>query len=119
MADTSPDYNCLAKGLSYRHEECTQRIAHLDIKPQNVLLDEGFHAKVADFGLSKLIDREQSHVLTTMRGTRGYLAPEWLTSKITERADVFSFGVVVMEILCGRKNLDHSQPEERIHLVSL
>lgn len=119
MADTSPDYNCLAKGLSYLHEECTQRIAHLDIKPQNVLLDEGFHAKVADFGLSKLIDREQSHVLTTMRGTRGYLAPEWLTSKITERADVFSFGVVVMEILCGRKNLNHSQPEERIHLVSL
>ncbi|XP_020250768.1 G-type lectin S-receptor-like serine/threonine-protein kinase SD2-5 [Asparagus officinalis] len=109
----------VAKGLSYLHEDCRQRIAHLDIKPQNILLDEGFHAKISDFGLSKLIERDQSHAWTTMRGTRGYLAPEWLTSKITEKADVYSFGVVVMEIVCGRKNLDYSQPEECIHLISL
>lgn len=109
----------MAKGLLYLHEDCRQRIAHLDVKPQNILLDERFHAKVSDFGLAKLIDRDQSHVWTTMRGTRGYLAPEWLTSKITEKADVYSFGVVVMEILCGRKNLDYSQNEEHIHLISL
>ncbi|KAJ0964864.1 hypothetical protein J5N97_026002 [Dioscorea zingiberensis] len=107
----------IAKGLAYLHEECRQRIAHLDIKPQNILLDEKFNAKISDFGLSKLIDREQSQVMTKMRGTPGYLAPEWLTSIITEKVDIYSFGVVVMEIVCGRKNLDSSQPEESIHLI--
>ncbi|KAG6493807.1 hypothetical protein ZIOFF_048810 [Zingiber officinale] len=109
----------IAKGLSYIHEECRQRIAHLDIKPQNILLDDKFNAKVSDFGLAKLIDRDQEQVMTRMRGTRGYLAPEWLTSVITEKVDVYSFGVVVVEIVCGRKNLDYSQPEESIHLISL
>ncbi|PIA33964.1 hypothetical protein AQUCO_03900086v1 [Aquilegia coerulea] len=109
----------IAKGLTYLHEECEQRIVHLDIKPQNILLDKKFNAKVSDFGLSKLIDREQSKVITTMRGTLGYLAPEWLSSVITEKVDVFSFGIVVIEMLCGRKNLDFSQPEECIHLLSL
>ncbi|PIA33956.1 hypothetical protein AQUCO_03900077v1 [Aquilegia coerulea] len=109
----------IAKGLTYLHEECEQKIVHLDIKPQNILLDNKFNAKVSDFGLSKLIDREQSKVMTTMRGTLGYLAPEWLSSVITEKVDVFSFGIVVIEMLCGRKNLDFSQPEECIHLLSL
>lgn len=66
-----------------------------------------------------MIDRDQSHVITRMWGTPGYLAPEWLTSRITEKVDIYSFGVVVMEIVCGRKNLDNSQPEESIHLISL
>ncbi|KAH7859570.1 hypothetical protein Vadar_002694 [Vaccinium darrowii] len=65
-----------------------------------------------DFGLSKLIDKDQSQVVTTTRGTVGYLAPEWLSSTITGKVDVCSFGVVVLEILCGQKNLDRSQPEE-------
>lgn len=73
----------VAKGLSYLHEECRDRIAHLDIKPQNILLDDKFQAKISDFGLSMLIDRERSHVSTTTRGTRGYMAPEWLRSRIT------------------------------------
>ncbi|XXG67512.1 hypothetical protein AAC387_Pa06g0843 [Persea americana] len=109
----------IAKGLSYLHEECRQRIAHLDIKPQNILLDENFNAKISDFGLSKLIDRDQSQVMTKMRGTRGYLAPEWLSSKITEKVDVYSFGIVVLEIVCGRNNLDYSNPEESVHLLNL
>ncbi|CAO2193336.1 unnamed protein product [Urochloa humidicola] len=109
----------IAKGLCYLHEECMKRIAHLDVKPQNILLDENFDAKLSDFGLSKLIDRDKSQVITRMRGTPGYLAPEWLTSHITEKADVYSFGVVVMEIISGRKNLDTSQPEESIHLITL
>ncbi|KAJ1260406.1 hypothetical protein BS78_10G229700 [Paspalum vaginatum] len=109
----------IAKGLCYLHEECRRKIAHLDIKPQNILLDETFNAKLADFGLSKLIDRDQSKVMTVMRGTPGYLAPEWLTSKITEKVDIYSFGVVVMEIICGRKNIDNSQPEESIQLINL
>ncbi|CAL4990895.1 unnamed protein product [Urochloa decumbens] len=109
----------IARGLSYLHEECEQKIAHLDIKPQNILLDDKFSAKVSDFGLSKMINREQSKVMTRMRGTRGYLAPEWLGSKITEKADIYSFGIVMIEIICGRENLDESQPEESIHLISL
>ncbi|GMP65354.1 hypothetical protein CsSME_00026181 [Camellia sinensis var. sinensis] len=109
----------IAKGLAYLHEECRQKIFHLDIKPQNILLDENFNAKISDFGLSKLIDKDQSQVVTTMRGTPGYLAPEWLSSIITEKVDVYSFGVVVLEMLCGRKNLDRSQPEEDMHLLSL
>jgi len=109
----------IAKGLAYLHEECRQKIYHLDIKPQNILLDENFEAKVSDFGLAKLIDKDQNQVVTTLRGTPGYMAPEWLSSIITEKVDVYSFGVVVLEILCGRKNLDRSQPEEDMHLLRL
>ena len=57
--------------------------------------------------------------MTRMRGTRGYLAPEWLGSKITEKADIYSFGIVMIEIICGRENLDESEPEDSIHLISL
>ena len=91
----------------------------MDIKPHNILLDENFNAKVSDFGLSKLVDHDQSQVVTNMRGTPGYMAPEWLSSVITEKVDVYSFGVVLMEILCGRRNLDRSQPEEEMHLLEL
>ncbi|KAK8316317.1 hypothetical protein V6Z11_A13G033400 [Gossypium hirsutum] len=108
----------IAKGLAYLHEGCNQKIIHLDIKPQNILLDENFNARVSDFGLSKLIGREQSRVVTTMRGTPGYMAPEWLSSIITEKADVYSFGIVVLEILCGRRNVDESQQED-MHLLRL
>ncbi|XBJ01620.1 hypothetical protein VPH35_021236 [Triticum aestivum] len=109
----------IAKGLCYLHEGCRRIIAHLDIKPQNTLLYENFNAKLADFGLSKLMDRDQSKVMTMMRGTPGYLAPEWLTSQITEKVDVYSFGVVVMEVICGRKNIDISLPEESVQLIKL
>ena len=110
----------IAKGLSYLHEGCRKKIFHLDIKPQNILLDEDFNAKVSDFGLSKLIDKDQSRVVTSMRGTPGYLAPEWLSFTITEKVDVYSFGVVVLEILCGRKNIDRSQTEEEnMHLLGV
>ncbi|EES03148.1 G-type lectin S-receptor-like serine/threonine-protein kinase SD2-5 [Sorghum bicolor] len=109
----------IAKGLCYLHEECTKRIAHLDVKPQNILLDDSFNAKLSDFGLCKLIDRDTSQVITRMRGTPGYLAPEWLTSQITEKADIYSFGIVVMEIISGRKNLDTSRSEESTHLITL
>ncbi|MBA0782528.1 hypothetical protein Gotri_000403 [Gossypium trilobum] len=109
----------IAKGLAYLHEECNQKIIHLDIKPQNILLDENFNAKISDFGLSKLIGKDQSRVITAMRGTPGYMAPEWLSSCITEKVDVYSFGIVVLEILCGRRNVDVSQQEEDMHLLGL
>ncbi|MCO5564431.1 hypothetical protein L7F22_018092 [Adiantum nelumboides] len=102
----------VAKGLAYLHEGCEKHIIHLDIKPQNILLDEGFVAKVADFGLSRGMDREESHVVTTMRGTPGYLAPEWMRDgTIDVKCDVYSFGMLLMEIVSGRKNLDMSRTE--------
>ncbi|KDP29864.1 hypothetical protein JCGZ_18439 [Jatropha curcas] len=107
----------IAKGLTYLHEDCKMRIAHLDIKPQNILLDGNFDAKLSDFGLARLIDRNQNQVITQIRGTRGYMAPEWLSRKITEKVDVYSFGIVILEIICGRKNLDFYQPEEDDHLL--
>ncbi|XP_058219442.1 G-type lectin S-receptor-like serine/threonine-protein kinase SD2-5 [Rhododendron vialii] len=109
----------IAKGLAYLHEECRQKIYHLDIKPQNILLDDNFAAKVSDFGLAKLIDKDESKVVATLGGTPGYMAPEWLSSIITEKVDVYSFGAVVLEILCGRKILDRSLPEEEMHLLGL
>ncbi|KAL7596558.1 hypothetical protein Lser_V15G28180 [Lactuca serriola] len=94
-----------AKGLAYLHEDCDVKIIHCDIKPENVLLDENFQSKVSDFGLAKLMTREQSHVFTTLRGTRGYLAPEWITNyAISEKSDVYSYGMVLLEIISGRKN---------------
>ncbi|XP_039155000.1 G-type lectin S-receptor-like serine/threonine-protein kinase SD2-5 [Eucalyptus grandis] len=109
----------IAKGLAYLHEECHQKIIHLDVKPQNILLDEHFNAKLADFGLSKLIEKDQSQVMTTMRGTPGYLAPEWLSSVITEKVDVYSFGIVMLEVLCGRKNVDRCMPSDEVHMLTL
>jgi serine/threonine protein kinase len=108
-----------ARGLTYLHEDCRQKIVHLDIKPHNILLDEDFNAKVSNFGLSKLVDRDQSQVVTSIRGTPGYMAPEWMSSVITEKVDVYSFGVVLLKILCRRKNFDHLRPEEEMHLLDL
>ncbi|XP_021738535.1 G-type lectin S-receptor-like serine/threonine-protein kinase SD2-5 [Chenopodium quinoa] len=105
-----------AKGLAYLHEDCEVKIVHCDIKPENVLLDEHFEAKVSDFGLAKLMTREQSHVFTTLRGTRGYLAPEWITNyAISEKSDVYSYGMVLLEIIGGRKSYDPSLPSEKSH----
>ncbi|KAB5533675.1 hypothetical protein DKX38_016761 [Salix brachista] len=111
----------IAKGLAYLHEECHQTIIHLDIKPQNILLDPKFNAKISDFGLSKLLDREMSNVQLSMRGTPGYLAPEWhkVLGHVTVKVDVYSFGIVLLEVVCARRNVDHSQPESAFHLLRM
>ncbi|XP_077242131.1 G-type lectin S-receptor-like serine/threonine-protein kinase At2g19130 [Tasmannia lanceolata] len=96
-----------ARGLAYLHEKCRDCIIHCDIKPENILLDDTFCPKVADFGLAKVFGREFSRVLTTMRGTRGYLAPEWILGlAITSKADVYSYGMVLFEIISGKRNLE-------------
>jgi len=108
-----------AKGLAYLHEDCDSKIIHCDIKPENVLLDHNFLVKVSDFGLAKLMTREQSHVFTTLRGTRGYLAPEWITNcAISEKSDVYSYGMVLLEIIGGRKNYDPRETSEKSHFPS-
>uniref|UniRef100_A0A0D9WQ05 Receptor-like serine/threonine-protein kinase n=1 Tax=Leersia perrieri TaxID=77586 RepID=A0A0D9WQ05_9ORYZ len=108
-----------AKGLAYLHQDCDSKIIHCDIKPENVLLDDNFVAKVSDFGLAKLMTREQSHVFTTLRGTRGYLAPEWLTNyAISEKSDVYSYGMVLLEIIGGRKSYDPGEISEKAHFPS-
>ncbi|KAJ3708468.1 hypothetical protein LUZ61_012173 [Rhynchospora tenuis] len=99
-----------ARGLAYLHESCRDCIIHCDVKPENILLDELFVPKVADFGMAKLVGREFSRVLTTLRGTIGYLAPEWISGvAITAKTDVYSYGMVLLELISGRRNSEQQE----------
>jgi serine/threonine protein kinase len=101
-----------ARGVRYLHEECQHRIIHYDIKPGNVLLTADYTPKVADFGLARLCNRDSTHLtMTGARGTPGYAAPElWLPLPVTHRCDVYSFGMLVFEILGRRRNLELQHP---------
>ncbi|KAJ8765360.1 hypothetical protein K2173_012057 [Erythroxylum novogranatense] len=102
----------IARGILYLHEECETQIIHCDIKPQNILMDDHMCPKIADFGLAKLLKPDQTKTFTNVRGTRGYVAPEWHRKQpVTAKADVFSFGVVLLEVICCRRNVDNSVPE--------
>ncbi|XP_011090307.1 receptor protein kinase TMK1 [Sesamum indicum] len=108
----------VARGVEYLHTLAHQSFIHRDLKSSNILLDDDFRAKVSDFGLVKLApDRERS-VATRLAGTFGYLAPEYaVTGKVTTKVDVFSFGVVLMELLTGLVALDEQRPEENRYLA--
>lgn len=99
-----------ARGLAYLHEDVrNQRIVHCDVKPENILLDSTMSVKVADFGLLRVVSKEQTRTMTVhARGSSGYLAPEWRSElmPITAKTDVFSYGMVLLEIVSGRRNLD-------------
>ncbi|KAF3431229.1 hypothetical protein FNV43_RR25959 [Rhamnella rubrinervis] len=94
-----------AEGLAYLHEESKLRIIHRDIKLSNILLEEDFTPKIADFGLARLFPEDKTHISTAIAGTLGYMAPEYVVhGKLTEKADVYSFGVAVIEVVSGKRN---------------
>ncbi|GMI65457.1 hypothetical protein HRI_000215000 [Hibiscus trionum] len=105
----------IAKGLTYLHEECSKQIIHCDIKPQNILLDESFTAKISDFGLAKLLLNNKTRTQTGIRGTKGYVAPEWFrNTPVSVKVDVYSFGVMLLEIICCRRCVEVEMEEAAI-----
>nr|AAT73682.1 hypothetical protein, contains protein kinase domain [Oryza sativa Japonica Group] len=107
----------IARGITYLHEESNVRIVHRDIKASNVLLDTDLTPKISDFGLAKLYDEKQTHVSTRIAGTFGYLAPEYaMRGRLTEKVDIFAFGVVMLETVAGRSNTNNSLMESEIYL---
>lgn len=109
----------VARGVEYLHGLAHQSFIHRDLKPSNILLGDDMRAKVADFGLVRLAPEGKASIETRIAGTFGYLAPEYaVTGRVTTKVDVFSFGVILMELITGRRALDETQPEESMHLVT-
>ncbi|XP_021909890.1 G-type lectin S-receptor-like serine/threonine-protein kinase At5g24080 [Carica papaya] len=97
----------VARAIAYLHEECLEWVLHCDIKPENILLGDDFCPKISDFGLAKLKKKEDMVSMSRIRGTRGYMAPEWIKmDPITPKADVYSFGMVLLEIVSGVRNFE-------------
>ncbi|KAI9385763.1 hypothetical protein POPTR_011G112000v4 [Populus trichocarpa] len=108
----------VARGLAFLHEEVQPHIVHRDIKASNVLLDDELEPKISDFGLAKLFPANLTHISTNVAGTAGYLAPEYaIRGQLTRKADIYSFGVLLLEIVCGRSNTNRRFPLEEQYLV--
>ncbi|KAF0905938.1 hypothetical protein E2562_008961 [Oryza meyeriana var. granulata] len=108
----------VASALLYLHEEWEQCIVHRDVKPSNVMLDSGFNAKLGDFGLARLVDHDRGSQTTVIAGTMGYMAPECVTTgKASKESDVYSFGILALEIACGRKPVVPKEDNDKISLV--
>ncbi|XP_004976815.1 probable LRR receptor-like serine/threonine-protein kinase At1g56140 isoform X5 [Setaria italica] len=108
----------IARGLAYLHEESSIRVVHRDIKASNVLLDANLNSKISDFGLAKLYDDKNTHISTKVAGTFGYLAPEYaMRGHMSEKVDVFAFGVVILETIAGRPNYDGRLGEDKAYLL--
>ncbi|XVF18538.1 hypothetical protein REPUB_Repub11eG0030900 [Reevesia pubescens] len=108
----------IARGLAYLHEESRLKIVHRDIKATNVLLDKNLNAKISDFGLAKLDEEDDTHISTRIAGTYGYMAPEYaMHGHLTDKADVYSFGIVALEIVSGKSNIKNRSKEEPVYLL--
>ncbi|WOH11969.1 hypothetical protein DCAR_0831465 [Daucus carota subsp. sativus] len=108
----------IARGLVYLHEESILKIVHRDIKANNILLDKDLNPKISDFGLAKLDEKEKTHITTRVAGTIGYMAPEYaLWGFLTDKADVYSFGIVALEIVAGKKNTKYHSDDNYICLL--
>lgn len=107
-----------ARGLVYLHEQSNPKIIHRDVKAANILLDESFEAIVGDFGLAKLLDRQESHVTTAVRGTIGHIAPEYLsTGQSSEKTDVYGFGILLLELITGPKTLSNGHAQSHKGMI--
>ncbi|XP_057783089.1 probable receptor-like serine/threonine-protein kinase At4g34500 [Salvia miltiorrhiza] len=107
-----------ARGLAYLHEGLEPKVVHRDVKSSNILLDRKWNPKVSDFGLAKLLGPEKSYVTTRVMGTFGYVSPDYAsTGMLNEGNDVYSFGVLLMEIITGRSPVDYSKPPGEMNLV--
>ncbi|XP_052176506.1 putative serine/threonine-protein kinase isoform X2 [Diospyros lotus] len=107
-----------ASGLAFLHEEAEPHIVHRDIKASNILLDGNFHPKIGDFGLARLFPDNVTHITTRVAGTAGYLAPEYARlGQLTKKADVYSFGVLLLEIISGRSSSKVAFGEDLLVLV--
>ncbi|KAM5586352.1 putative leucine-rich repeat receptor-like serine/threonine-protein kinase [Rosa sericea] len=108
----------IARGLAYLHEESRLKIVHRDIKATNVLLDKNLFPKISDFGLAKLDEDDNTHISTRIAGTFGYMAPEYaMRGYLTDKADVYSFGILVLEMVSGRCNTTYRSKEECFYLL--
>ncbi|KAK0599796.1 hypothetical protein LWI29_008747 [Acer saccharum] len=108
----------VARGLAFLHEEVQPHIVHRDIKASNILLDKDFMPKISDFGLAKLFPNNLTHISTRVAGTEGYLAPEYaIRGQLTRKADIYSFGVLLLEIVSGRCNTNKLLPPEEQYLL--
>ncbi|GAA0152952.1 transmembrane signal receptor [Lithospermum erythrorhizon] len=108
----------IARGLAFLHEEVIPHIVHRDIKASNILLDRDLNPKISDFGLAKIFPASMTHVSTRVAGTMGYLAPEYaVRGRLTRKADIYSFGILLLEIVSGRSNTNKRLPYEEQYLL--